>query len=65
MKNLREGFKDRFKDLLTMEISEWIISSFDVEVGSANLDPFLQEEFIEITFDLKAKSIYTLVEVTG
>ena len=29
------------------------------EVVSENLDPFLKEEFIEMTFDLEAKSVYT------
>ena len=28
-------------------------------VESANLDTFLNEEFIEMTFDLEAKSMYT------
>ena len=38
-----------------MKIPEWIISLFEVESG--NLDTFLKE-FIEMTFDLEAKSIY-------
>ncbi len=31
----------------------------NVKVESANLDTFLKEEFIEITFDLETKSMYT------
>ena len=31
----------------------------DVEVESANLDIFLKDEFIEMTFDLKSKSVHT------
>ena len=31
----------------------------DVEVESANLDTFLKEEFIEMSFNLKTKSMYT------
>ena len=30
-----------------MEIPEWIIPPFDVEVESPNLDTFLKEEFIQ------------------
>ena len=56
IKNFQEYFKVKFKDLLNMEIPEWIISPFDVEVEKANLDTFLSEEFIEMTFDLRAKS---------
>ena len=52
IKNLHENFKDWFNDLLNMEIPEWIIYSFDVEEESANLETFLKEEFIEMTFDL-------------
>ena len=36
---MKEDFKAWFKYLLNMEIPEWIISPFDVEVESANLDP--------------------------
>ena len=53
MKNLQANFKALFKELLNMEIPEWIISPFNVEVESANLDILLKEEFIEVTFDLK------------
>ena len=42
-----------------MTIPEWIISSFDVEIERANLETFLKEEFIEITFDLGAESMHT------
>ena len=42
-----------------MEIPEWIISPFEVEVGSANLDNFLKEEFIEIDFASRSKAMYT------
>ena len=59
IKNFKEDFKAQFKDLLNMEISEYIISLFDVEVKSANLDIFLKEEFIEMTFDPEVKSMYT------
>ena len=31
----------------------------DVEVESANLDTFLRKKFIEITFDVEVKSMYT------
>ena len=31
----------------------------DVEVESENLNPFLKEEFIEMTLYLEAKSTYT------
>ena len=40
-----------------MEIPEQIISPFDIEVESTNLDSFLKE-FIEMTFNLKMKSMY-------
>ena len=56
-KQRQKGFKSQFKDLSDLEIPERIISSFEVE--SANLDIFLIKEFIEITFNLEAKSIYT------
>ncbi len=41
-----------------MTIPKWIISPFDIEVESANLDTFLKE-FIEKIFNLELKSIYT------
>ena len=41
-KNLQEDFKARFKDLLNMEIPEWIIFSFDVQVENENLETFLK-----------------------
>ena len=49
-----------------MKISEWIISPFDVEVESTNLDTFLKEEFTEMT-DLEVKSMYTFqgLDITG
>ena len=65
IKNLQEDFKVWFKDLLNIEIPEWIISSFDVEVESANLDIFLYEEFTEMTFDLEAKSLYTFKTISN
>ena len=43
---MQEGFRARFKDLLNIEIPEWIIRPFDVEVESTNLDTFLKEDFI-------------------
>ena len=43
MKNSQENFKTWFKDLLNMEIPEWIISTFDIEMENANLDIFLKE----------------------
>ena len=42
-----------------MEILEWIIFLFQVDVESANLETILWEEFIEMTFDLETKSLYT------
>ena len=60
IKNLQENLKAWFKDLVSMKISVWIISSFDVEVESTNLDTFLKEESVEMTFDLDTKSIYML-----
>ena len=36
-----------------MKIPEWIISSFDVEVESENLDIF-----IEMTFDMESQGLY-------
>ena len=33
---------------------------FDVERKNTNLDPFFKEEFIEMTFDLEAKSMHIL-----
>ena len=56
-----EDIKAWFKDLLNMEIPEWIISPFDVEVENANWNTFLNKEFIEVTFDLKAKEL----DITG
>ena len=60
---MQEDFKVPFKDLLNMEILERIISSFDAEVRRANLDTFLNEEFIEMTFDHEVKSMYTFKEI--
>ena len=57
IRNLQDDFNAWYKDLLNMEIPEWIISSFDIDVKSANLDIFLVEEFTEMTFDLEVKSI--------
>ena len=57
-----EKFKAWFKDLLNMEIPEWIISPFDVPAESTNLDTFFKE-FIKMTFNLEAKSIYTHVHI--
>ena len=57
IKNFQKGFKALFKDLLNMKIPKWIISPFDVEVESSNFDIFLKEEFIEMTFNLKVKSM--------
>ena len=54
IRKLQEDFKAWFKDLLNMEIPEWIISLLDVEVKSANLYNFLNE-FIQMTFDLESK----------
>ena len=53
-KNLLEDFRSRFKDLLNRGIPEWIISPFDVEKESDNFDTFLNENIIEMTFDLEA-----------
>ena len=58
IKNLQENFKARFNDLFHVEMLELIISSFDIEMESGNLDTFLKEEFIEINFDLEAKSLH-------
>ena len=41
-----------------METSQWIISPFDIEVKSANLDRFHRGEFIEMNFDFETKSMY-------
>ena len=60
---MQEDFKEWFKDLLNLEIPAWTIPPFDVEVESACLDTFLKEEFINMTFNLKAKSMYTLKEI--
>ena len=57
IKHLQEDIRIRFKALLNMDIPEWIISPFDVKVESANLDTFLKG-FIEMTFDLEAKTVY-------
>ena len=46
-----------------MEIHELIISPLDVKVESANVDTFLKEEFIEMTFDHKEKFFYTFKEI--
>ena len=35
-----------------------IISPFDVEVESSNLDTFLKEEFTEMTFNFGTKSMF-------
>ena len=54
---MEEDFKAQFMDLLNIEIPEWIISPFDIEVESANLDTFLKE-FIEMPFNLEVNSMY-------
>ena len=59
MKKLKDDFKAQFKDLLNTEIPEWIIFPFLVELENANSVTFLKEELIEMTFNLKAKSMYT------
>ena len=41
IRNLQENFKVTFKDLLNMEINEWVISPFDAKVESENLITFL------------------------
>ena len=46
-----------------MGILEWIISPFDVEGECANLDTFLKEEFIEMTFNHEGKSIYSFKRI--
>ena len=46
-----------------MEIPEWIISAFDVEVESANLDVILKEKFIEIPFNLKVEFIHSFEDI--
>ena len=50
-----------------MTISEWIISLFDVNRKSANLDTFCKGEFIEMTFNLGSKSMYPFkkLDTTG
>ena len=58
IKYLIKDFKARFKDQ-NKEIPERIIFPFHIEVESANLDTFLKE-FIELTFNLEAKSMPTL-----
>ena len=63
IENLQKDFKAPFKDLLNMEIPEWIISLYDVEVERANLDKFHREEFIEISFDFQVKFMYILKEI--
>ena len=52
---MQEDFKTEFKDILNMEIPE-MISPFDAEVESENLDSFLKE-FTEMTFNLETKSM--------
>ena len=46
-----------------MEIYESIISLFNVEEESSNLDSFLKEEVIEMSFDLEAKSLCTFKSI--
>ena len=46
MKNSLEVFKAQSKDLLNMEIPEWIISPFDIEVKSENFSPFLKKNLL-------------------
>ena len=58
---MQDEFESQFKYLLIMEISEWIISLFDIEVESVNLDTFSEEEFIEMTFNLEGKYIYGFI----
>ena len=47
-----------------MEIPEWIIFPFDVEVESVNLNAFLEEEFIEMTSDFKGIEYFYTNEKT-
>ena len=58
IKNWQEDFKAWFKDLLNLNIPKWIVSPFGVELESINWKTFLKE-FIETTFDIEAKAIYT------
>ena len=51
---MREDFIARFMDLLNMEIPEWLISPFDVDVKSKN---FLKRKNIAMIFDPQAKSM--------
>ena len=50
-------YNDPFK---AYDLSKW---TNDAERESANLDTFLKEEFIKITFNLEAKSMYTFTGI--
>ena len=63
IKNLQEDFKTWFKDLLNMEIPEWIIFLFGVEAESAYLDTSFKEEFTEKSFNLEVKTMYTFTGI--
>ena len=62
IRNLQGNVRAWFKDILNMEICEWIILPFDTEMESVNLDSFLNEKFMGTVFDQEAKFMYTFIE---
>ena len=55
---------DLFKTDHLNERTIWLrMSPFDVEVKSANLDTFLKDQFIEVTFDFEIKSILIFIGI--
>ena len=45
--NHMKNWQAQFKEDLSMEIPEWIISPFDVDVEHANLDTFLKKYLLK------------------
>lgn len=51
-------FKVSFEYLAKMELLELIPTSFDVEIGNADIASHLEEESIDMTVDLKACDLF-------
>ena len=58
LENLIADFKVRFEDLAKMEVPEWILTPFDVEIGNADIALHLKEEFVDMTVDLEASALF-------
>jgi len=42
-----------------MKVPEWILTSFDDEIRNADIDSYLEEEFIDMTVDLETRALFS------